>query len=802
MWCWAATTVGVLHYYGNDAVTQADVANYQTNRDDCDTGDEFNWLLEDGETRHPCNVGRYTTFIQDNLLHWGTNADYINRHLELSEISEEINAGRPFTIRYDWKNEDGTLNDAAHHVIGRGLVGNMVHIMDPSPSIGYEIRTYESTVESPAHVWSCGLKTNLEFKDNWDETITDKGTGNMWQRITGYDSDPDSSTRYSHGNAQSYCENLSFAGYPDWRLPKIDQLQRLAVQPNSPAIQPLFNNHTLPDKYWSDTTPTIGFRSYMNFEDGSTGWGAPSAEHYVRCVRTGQYGSLNVEIYPEEVRSDAGWSRSPLQEPFPHDTREYWIPVGNHSIQFTPVPGYETPVPINIIIANNIMHTLQVTYAGPFSYPLVTTLDAIDITNNFARLRSEINPQGSQTQAWFAYAVQSSSPAWQYTTKINIGSGTETEYFNPTLSNLECNTSYIFQARAENAGGTAHGEQKTFTTEACLPPSPSVTTLDAGKITQSSAILRGIVNPEGAYTEAWFQYREQAIFIYKWRSTSEEIIDFGDPFGETDVYIYHNVQDLQCGTTYEFRAVADNIGGTSYGDLKTFTADECSIPGEPSVTTLEATNISHSSATLQGLVNPEGQSTLAWFRYWPELFPKLWKETEKESIGTGSNDVHVSHTISELPCGENFVFRAAAENSSGTGYGDLETFTTAACPTYYNLSVNSQGAQEVPIKSKTGHDGTTDYTITDLEPKTQVHLQAPGFLESGPERKIFSNWSGCVSSTSNSISIVMDADKTCTVTYIDEDVEERPKVLPGVLMLLLDDEDPGPPQPPTVPEIE
>ena len=220
---------------------------------------------------------------------------------------------------------------------------------------------------------------------------------------------------------------------------------------------------------------------------------------------------------------------------------------------------------------------------------------------------------------------------------------------------------------------------------------------------------------------------------------------------------------------------------------ESYTVTDQTYPGAPSVTTLDATKIGQSSATLNGLVNPEGQSTLAWFRYGPPLFPKLWKETEQEKID-GSNDIHVSHTISDLPCGESFQFRVVAQNSSGTGFGDPKPFTTAACPTYYRLSVNSQGAKGVPVKSQSGHDGYTHYSITDLALGTKVHLEAPGFVGSGPERKIFSNWSGCVNSTSRSINFEMNADKTCLVTYIEEEVEES-RVLPGVLMLLLDDDE-------------
>ena len=282
MWCWAATTVGVLRYYGNDHVSQVDVVHYRTNRDDCASGAELGfdwenpWVDEDGEL-HPCNRGRFTTFIQDNFLHWGTNADYINRHLEFSEVSEEINAGRPFTIRYDWKNPDGTLNDSAHHVIGRGLVGDMVYIMDPWPKTGEVIRAYDNVVESLDHVWSCGLKTaqgpesvplaatgqqlsygdnddgalqkgiawpDPRFTDKQDGTVTDNLTGLVWLKDPGcfgkeaWHDSLTAANQLAHGD----CDLMDGSIPGDWHLPNRKQLESLVdisqPHPSLPAGHP------------------------------------------------------------------------------------------------------------------------------------------------------------------------------------------------------------------------------------------------------------------------------------------------------------------------------------------------------------------------------------------------------------------------------------------------------------------------------------------------------------------------------------------------------------------------------------
>ena len=60
----------------------------------------------------------------------------------------------------------------------------------------------------------------VRFKDNGNETITDMISGLMWQKNT-------NTAGMTWEQALSYCENLSLAGYSDWRMPNIKELQSL-----------------------------------------------------------------------------------------------------------------------------------------------------------------------------------------------------------------------------------------------------------------------------------------------------------------------------------------------------------------------------------------------------------------------------------------------------------------------------------------------------------------------------------------------------------------------------------------------
>ncbi len=109
------------------------------------------------------------------------------------------------------------------------------------------------------------------FIDNGDGTISDMATGLMWQQAD------DGNTR-NWENSLSYAENLTFAGYSDWRLPNAKELQsivdysRSPDATNSPAIDPLFSCTSFlnPDGnpnygyYWSSSPLMDGTELYSD----------------------------------------------------------------------------------------------------------------------------------------------------------------------------------------------------------------------------------------------------------------------------------------------------------------------------------------------------------------------------------------------------------------------------------------------------------------------------------------------------------------------------------------------------------
>ena len=94
----------------------------------------------------------------------------------------------------------------------------------------------------------------------------------------------------------------------------------------------------------------------------------------------------------------------------------------------------------------------------------------------------------------------------------------------------------------------------------------------------------------------------------------------------------------------------------------------------PTVTTGSATSVSSDSATLNGTVNPNGQTTTYCFEYGVDT--SYGSTTSSASAGSGNSAISVNAAISGLTSDTTYHYRLVATNSSGTSNGDDKTFST------------------------------------------------------------------------------------------------------------------------------
>lgn len=151
------------------------------------------------------------------------------------------------------------------------------------------------------------------FVDNNDGTISDNWTGLMWEKKSDDGSVHDWDNRYTWStdrpwspDGTAFTEFLTglngqtFAGYTDWRLPTIHELETLRdLERSEPAIDPVFHNNCTPgctvtecsctasNFYWAATTEADGPSNawVVGFFVGGVGANGKTGSKHVRAVR-------------------------------------------------------------------------------------------------------------------------------------------------------------------------------------------------------------------------------------------------------------------------------------------------------------------------------------------------------------------------------------------------------------------------------------------------------------------------------------------------------------------------------------
>jgi len=211
----------------------------------------------------------------------------------------------------------------------------------------------------------------------------------------------------------------------------------------------------------------------------------------------------------------------------------------------------------------------------------VSTDNVSDITSKTATINGRIVVGGGSLTVGFRYR-QAGHTDWMYTgtssQTINDGGS-----FSTTLSDLLPGTEYEAEARAANTFGLGEGGIVSWKTLGAV--APKVATYEAIGLSLSQATLTGSVLDDGgsAITATGFQ----------WRFGEESATEVSTGITKQ---IQTTITELKPGQKISYRAVATNAAGTTYASWQTFT-----VPGLV-VTTMKPTEITRSSATLQGLI--------------------------------------------------------------------------------------------------------------------------------------------------------------------------------------------------------
>ena len=281
------------------------------------------------------------------------------------------------------------------------------------------------------------------------------------------------------------------------------------------------------------------------------------------------------------------------------------------------------------------------------------------------------------------YWVQGTGSPISGTKVVDDGSGVSA--YSATVTGRLPETTYSYIAYVINNGTTKYGSPARQVTTAETLSTPVVVTNETTNIGRFTATFNGVIVDVGEppYTEKGF--------VWVLGTGTPTTSNNKQEVDGTSAGSYSNTYSLPSDNEfYTVRAYAINTQGTAYGVKNTFKA-----LGLASVSTLDATNVSETSARLNGNVtyvgNPnytEGNKGFYW---------KLGTSTPTAADNIAYADVEGTSSgayyssISGLNDGATYSFVAWVTNSQGTTTGGREELTTTAIPLYYSLTRCTDG---------------------------------------------------------------------------------------------------------------
>ncbi len=390
--------------------------------------------------------------------------------------------------------------------------------------------------------------------------------------------------------------------------------------------------------------------------------------------------------------------------------------------------------------------------------PTAQTQQVTGLSATGATLNGFANAMGvTGTTALFRYSTTSNLSSSSTTTASSV-SGTAPTARSSSIGSLSPATTYYYRLEVSYPGGTAFGETLTFVTPA-QQAVPTVVTDPVSSLTDNSAILNGRINPN--LTDV-----SKVTFVY---ATTSALVSGSTPTGtQEDVYTADasdppkavlltltgsgdqpvatidplsatsatTVTALQSGTTYFYLLRAWCTVNATYcpngyvdGQVLSFTT------GAPSVTTLAATAVAGTSATVNGTVVASGSVTKT-FQYCmasatctSALMPSDAPTVSAIADGVSATSVYAG--LTGLMAGTDYFFRVSASTTS-TSFGAILSFRTLDITTASSLPGGSAGTPYAAQLDGTGGSSTYTWSITANKPNWLTIDPVTGALTGTP----------------------------------------------------------------------
>lgn len=307
---------------------------------------------------------------------------------------------------------------------------------------------------------------------------------------------------------------------------------------------------------------------------------------------------------------------------------------------------------------------------------------------------------------------------------VNISYRNLTEYLGPLSDYLDSRLgSMLATADLYGKNSTTYREVDKAWDAVGVIDEPTVTSLEAYDITATTAKIRGALIPRGDTVRYYFEYGKTPAL----GGTSSE-------YTYTDK-VQGIVTGLQPSTKYYVRMVVTNEHGRSYSTVTNFTT----IAPAPLVKILETLDVTETTATLYGQVNPNSLPTSFYFEYGPTT--ALGMTTPVYPAGDTTEFINVSAGVTGLTPRTTYYYRMVALNGHSTATTGSVRFFTAAKPVVSafapvtapigaTVTITGRNFNTIPGNTQVSFGATRAEILT--AGATQLEVKVPAGASLGP----------------------------------------------------------------------